>query len=302
LTGDTRSRKIRRGKMKKRFVVSNQNGRRRVLIWLPLMLGLLVGPPAAPADEEDRPVRHAELLLFDARLATTIAAGVYLELAPGWHLYWVNPGDAGLAPEVRWQVPAGFEPGPLRFPTPEKFVQSDIAVYGHRDDILLLCDIKAPATTPAKGKVTLNAVLDWMACKESCLLGQETLVASLADVTPAGLKRAREIRARFASRFPEPLAASVLSRGTATLGKSPGGWAIELTFAEDAGSGVQDFYPNPIEGFVIANSRISCRDGRISIPVTPSSDSAVIKEISGLLMIDGKGYTMTLPVKRETIK
>ena len=28
--------------------------------------------------------------------------------APGWHGYWLNPGDAGLPMDVKWQLPAGF--------------------------------------------------------------------------------------------------------------------------------------------------------------------------------------------------
>ena len=34
--------------------------------------------------------------------------------APGWHGYWLNPGDAGLPMEVKWQLPPRFAAGPLR--------------------------------------------------------------------------------------------------------------------------------------------------------------------------------------------
>ena len=32
---------------------------------------------------------------------------------PGWHGYWLNPGDAGLPMDVQWQLPKGFTVGPL---------------------------------------------------------------------------------------------------------------------------------------------------------------------------------------------
>ena len=28
--------------------------------------------------------------------------------SPGWHGYWLNPGDAGLPMDVQWQLPTGF--------------------------------------------------------------------------------------------------------------------------------------------------------------------------------------------------
>ena len=31
-----------------------------------------------------------------------------LRLSPGWHTYWLNPGDSGMAPEFRWTLPEGM--------------------------------------------------------------------------------------------------------------------------------------------------------------------------------------------------
>ena len=35
---------------------------------------------------------------------------------PGWHGYWLNPGDAGLPMSVEWSFPPGWSVGPLRYP------------------------------------------------------------------------------------------------------------------------------------------------------------------------------------------
>ena len=43
--------------------------------------------------------------------STTVAAGqtlwvdVRLTVAPGWHVYWQNPGDSGLPTEIGWVLP-----------------------------------------------------------------------------------------------------------------------------------------------------------------------------------------------------
>jgi DsbC/DsbD-like thiol-disulfide interchange protein len=268
------------------------------LIVLGMAPGLLVSLSPSSAVAEDRPVRRAELLLFGSGSTGRISAGVYIELVPGWHLYWVNPGDAGLAPEVHWRLPAGFEPGALRFPTPEKLVEGDLVSYVYRGDVLLLCDITTPRAVPAKAQPALTAVLDWMACREICLIGRETLTADPAALAPAELKRSRAILARFAARFPKPAAASVSSGAEAKLVMSPRGWTIDIAFPENAGPRVRDFFPYPVGGFVVANSRISCRDGRVTIPVTPSGNSAEIAKVSGLLITGDTGYEITLPVRR----
>src|SRR6266851_5732139 len=42
--------------------------------------------------------------------------GVLFDLEQGWHVYWVNPGDAGDPPRIQWELPAGFRVGDVRWP------------------------------------------------------------------------------------------------------------------------------------------------------------------------------------------
>ena len=42
--------------------------------------------------------------------------GVLLEVEPGWHVYWMNPGDSGAPTTVSLTLPPGFTAGPVRFP------------------------------------------------------------------------------------------------------------------------------------------------------------------------------------------
>ena len=106
-----------------------------ILVSLALMAvaGLGAAAPPLPAQTtEEKPLRRVELLILEDRL-TEVTVGFHVELAPGWFLYWLNPGDASLAPVVRWQFPTGFEAGRLRFPTPQKIVHGDIVTYGFEE-------------------------------------------------------------------------------------------------------------------------------------------------------------------------
>src|SRR5262245_59531681 len=50
--------------------------------------------------------------------------GVRFQLSPGWHLYWKNPGQSGLATEVAWSGD-GVALGPTRWPAPERITSAD---------------------------------------------------------------------------------------------------------------------------------------------------------------------------------
>jgi thiol:disulfide interchange protein DsbD len=222
--------------------------------------------------------------------------GVHIVLEPGWYIYWTNPGDAGLPPELRWQLPEGFKASAPRYPVPEKIRYGGLAVYGFHDEVLILGEISAEHSPAAGEKTPFTALLDWMACRESCIVGRETLTVSPAGLTPAEIRRAGDIRSRFSRRFPIPADGS-LATAAATVTKSPRGWIVELSFSGEPASRIRDFYPHPIEGFVIDHSRISVSAGKVRIPLTPSSASAGLAVVSGILIVDSTGYEIKVPVR-----
>src|SRR5262249_13582465 len=52
----------------------------------------------------------------------TLWLDLHLDIKPGWHVYWRNPGDSGLPTAITWQLPAGFGAGEIAWPVPEHFV------------------------------------------------------------------------------------------------------------------------------------------------------------------------------------
>src|SRR5262245_59684705 len=85
--------------------------------------------------------------------------GLQLRMAPEWHTYWKNPGDAGLPTRIRWQLPPGFTAGGIEWPYPARFGASPVVSYGYADEVLLLVRVTPPATL-APGSVTLAARAD----------------------------------------------------------------------------------------------------------------------------------------------
>ena len=69
---------------------------------------------------------------------STVFLGVHFDIEPGWHIYWKNPGGAGLATEIVWQLPNNVKAGELQWPVPAGFTQSgDIPGYGYEGSVIL---------------------------------------------------------------------------------------------------------------------------------------------------------------------
>lgn len=102
--------------------------------------------------------------------------GVLFHIQRGWHVYWHNPGDAGLPTSIRWTLPEGFTAGPLSWPVPERFDQpGGVVGYGYDDTLLLSATVTPPATLVQGAPVALRAEAGWLACEKLCLRGKKTL-------------------------------------------------------------------------------------------------------------------------------
>jgi thiol:disulfide interchange protein DsbD len=113
-----------------------------------------------------------------ARPGDTVLAGVDLKMDPGWHTYWKNPGAAGLATKIEWQLPPGVTAGEIQWPLPEKLPPAEVTTYGYDGEVVLLVPLKlAPDLKP--GPLDLKAKVSWLECKEACVPGSGSVEATL---------------------------------------------------------------------------------------------------------------------------
>ena len=63
--------------------------------------------------------------------------GLRFKLTPGWHIYWKNPGDSGLPPEIEWNLPEGIEFEEILWPSPELAPLEPLTSYGYYDEVVL---------------------------------------------------------------------------------------------------------------------------------------------------------------------
>ena len=108
----------------------------------------------------------------------TIAPGapfwvaVRLKMDPRWHTYWINPGDSGAPTEIKWNLPPGFEAGPIQWPHPERIEVPPLVSFGYEGEAALLVRITPPGDLKVGERVTLDAHVNWLECEELCLPGE----------------------------------------------------------------------------------------------------------------------------------
>jgi thiol:disulfide interchange protein DsbD len=141
-------------------------------------LALLVATPAFAQD--GGPKVHARLVAEDKAVAPggTVTVALEEKIAPHWHTYWKNPGDAGAPTEIQWTLPPGWKAGPIQWPRPKRLPVGPLMDYGYEGTPWLLNALTAPAD--ASGTVTIKAQATWLVCEQICIPEEAALTLTLA--------------------------------------------------------------------------------------------------------------------------
>lgn len=108
-----------------------------------------------------------------------LAVLLHFQPDPGWHTYWQNPGDSGLATSISWQLPTGVKAGAIQWPTPQAFIIPPLVNYGYAGQTLLLTELSIPADYAADS-LTIYADVDWLVCEEICIPADASFELTLA--------------------------------------------------------------------------------------------------------------------------
>lgn len=106
-------------------------------------------------------------------------AALRINLDDHWHVYWRNPGDAGLPPKLTWHLPDGFTAEELEYPTPEIIITEPLVSFGYVGDVLYPVKITPPDDLTPGQNVTLSADVTWIVCEKVCIPGEAKLSLSL---------------------------------------------------------------------------------------------------------------------------
>jgi DsbC/DsbD-like thiol-disulfide interchange protein len=100
-----------------------------------------LGLPGARALAQDAqltaPHVHLDLVVPQKQLVqgSRVTAGLHFTLEKGWHIYWLNAGDSGEPPTVKWTLPAGVSAAPFEYPAPRRLPLGPLMDFGYENEV-----------------------------------------------------------------------------------------------------------------------------------------------------------------------
>jgi thiol:disulfide interchange protein len=219
--------------------------------------------------------------------------GLHFTLEKGWHVYWVNAGDSGEPPSIKWTLPAGISAGAMQFPAPRRLPLGPLMDFGYEDEVLFPMTLSAASSLKAPSSADLSAHVNWLVCREVCIPGKADLALPLpiAGQQGPGDSGRQALFDRFRDRLPRPLPSS----SRAVFGATPAGFDLALTGHPTANA---EFFP--LEQSQIANAApqpVRAVDGGIEISLKKDENfRANLAQLNGVVVLsDGTAYEIHAP-------
>ncbi len=214
--------------------------------------------------------------------------GLRQRLAPHWHTYWKNPGDAGSPPSITFEAQPDVTVGEIAWPGPDRFIIGPVASYGYENEIVFPMALTVPQDARPGSQLALEANADWVVCEKECIPeeGKFRLVLPVeANARPAS----DEIRAAFRTadaRQPQasPWKATV-SAGESTLQLVVEGEGISTTTVRSA-----LYFPDSW-GIVdhVADQALKVEEGSLTLATTKGQGFTPGPSAGLLAITDGGG-------------
>lgn len=185
---------------------------------LPLVAMLALLPlaaacsPHAQAEARLQPAQHARVALVADHAAVkpgqSFMAGLRIIHDAGWHTYWSNSGDSGLATRYAWTLPADAQAGDIRWPFPERLPFGPLTNFGYSGDLLLPAALSVPAAAKPGERFRASLRARWLICADTCIPDEATLTLDLPIADEPRPSREAAIFRETLDRVPTPLRAA----------------------------------------------------------------------------------------------
>jgi thiol:disulfide interchange protein/DsbC/DsbD-like thiol-disulfide interchange protein len=219
--------------------------------------------------------------------------GLHFTLDKGWHVYWVNAGDSGEPPSIKWTLPAGVTVGAMQFPSPRRLPLGPLMDFGYEDEVLFPMTLSADSSLKAPSTAPLAAHVNWLVCREVCIPGKADLAVPLQVTAekPTADPARQTLFDHFRSRLPRALP----SGSQAVFAATPSGFTLALKGHPAAGA---QFFPlNESQLKNAAPQPVREADGGLEISLARDENfKAQLTQLNGVLVLgDGTAYEIHAP-------
>ncbi|MDA8132152.1 MAG: protein-disulfide reductase DsbD family protein [Elusimicrobia bacterium] len=228
--------------------------------------------------------------LDTVRPGESFKAALRLRLRDGWHVYWKNPGDAGLAPSIAWSLPAGWSASEPEWPAPLRLEEPPVTNFGYSSDVVLPLTMTAPSGSSPGTRAALRAKVEWLECRETCVPGSADLVLRVGVGS--------EGRDRDGDKALIEAAAALVPRrdDEAVDGAGRDGDRVVLRLA--GRHPLAQFFPSEPDVFDNARSPVSVSPVGTEISLKPARPDGVPAAVEGVLVRPGlPPVLISVPVK-----
>jgi len=213
---------------------------------------------------------------------TEILIGIKFKLDPGWHTYWLNPGDSGDKASFDWTLPNGFKiSGPL-WPQPELIPYPPLMTYGYNNEAVVIFKLVSPDQLDEISEISLKT--KWLACSDVCLPQEANIKLSLSTSSFDNLTAdSKELRNLLQKEIPKEYSERVSSIQTDE--------SLILSFPikkKDKSSKIL-FYPFE-DGLINYSNiqKIEMNNESVSLIVKKSKPETNFLEVSGLIQFSSR--------------
>src|SRR5215469_7430596 len=214
--------------------------------------------------------------------------GVLYTIVPKWHIYWKYAGDAGIPTQIDWQLPPGFQAGPLQWPLPTREQEpGGLEVFDYNNEVLLFTEVQAPQQLPS-GPIELAAKSNWLVCERECVPGDAQLSLKLNDggQGPAN----QDIFSKYSASVPKT---GALPAGY-SVSMKPSGNQMVVEFAGVPQGSRLDFFPVPPENVVLNHGKQAGNSVVLSV-----DGGAALDRLKGVAVVESHGKTDAFDVELQ---
>ena len=116
-------------------------------------------------------------------------AGLRINLAEGWHTYWVNPGDSGSGIRLTFRTDDGLKVSSVQMPLPKRFMAEPLISFAYANEVLFPFELEVDSKVAPGSKLNLVVDAEWLVCADVCIPAIDTFQISipvhrLADIKP----------------------------------------------------------------------------------------------------------------------
>lgn len=211
---------------------------------------------------------------------TEVATGLRLAVDPGYHTYWVNPGEGGMRISVKWDLPPGWKAADPLFPVPKRFMTGDLPGFGYEGTVVFPVAITPPAEFT--GKATLKGKFSWLTCDDKgCIPGSADLELTLTAGEPTRNPESRVLDAAFLK-----VPATPPNRIVLKVTEKPKSLVLTISGLTNAKPNLAEYETFPATPQVIDNSAIIrfSREGQTWTSEVPKSEYAT-KAVNELTLV-----------------